>query len=349
MHGLCLLYNKIKMKSAQVICLGEALVDRLGPIGGAFDSKNSLNDFLGGAPANVACGLAKLGIRSAFIGCLGNDSIGSKFCNLFDLCGVNTSALQIHETLPSRIVLVARDDSGDRSFGGFLGSNSNNFADQNLSLDILKKTLPPLLNKANWLVTGTLTLVDDKSREASYWTIDNAIKFGLKVAIDVNWRPKFWDYSSESDSPPDKNASSLILSFLEKASLLKLSREEALWFFKSEDPVNISKTLSQEPDVIVTDGSNSIKWFIGEIYGETKSLSPPAVVDTTGAGDSFLSGIIYQLVSNPSQIKTYSEVNSIIVFAAACGALVCGGSGAIEAQPSTSDVKQFLSCLDNLD
>jgi len=337
------------MESTQVICLGEALLDRLGPIGGEFDSKNSSNDFLGGAPANVACGLAKLGIRSAFIGCLGNDSIGTQFCNLFDLCGVNISALQIHKKLPTRIVLVARDDSGDRSFGGFLGSNDNNFADQNLNLDILKKKLPPLLNNASWLVTGTITLVDDKSREVAYWSIDTAIKYGLKIAIDVNWRPTFWEYSSESDAPPDENISSLILSFLKRASLLKLSREEALWFFKSEDPVTISKSLPQEPDVIITDGSNSIKWLIGELHGETKSLSPPAVVDTTGAGDSFLSGLIYQLVSNPLQCKTYREVNNIIIFAAACGALVCGGSGAIESQPSGSDVNQFLSSFNNLD
>ena len=105
--------------STQVICLGEALVDRLGPIGGGSDFENSCNDYLGGAPANVACGLARLGIKSAFIGCLGNDSIGRKFCDLFNSRGVNISALQINKTLPSRIVMVERDDLGERSFGGF--------------------------------------------------------------------------------------------------------------------------------------------------------------------------------------------------------------------------------------
>ena len=224
-----------------------------------------------------------------------------------------------------------------------MGSNDNNFADQNLNLDTLKKKLPPLLNNASWLVTGTITLVDDKSREVAYWIIDTAIKYGLKIAIDVNWRPTFWDYSSESDSPPDLNTTSLILSFLERASLLKLSREEALWFFKSEEPVNISKSLPQGPDVIVTDGSNPIKWLMGKFHGETKALSPPVVVDTTGAGDSFLSGLIYQLVSNPVQLETNEDVNSMIMFAAACGALVCGGAGAIESQPSSSDVNKFLS------
>ena len=79
--------------------------------------------------ANVACGLAKLGVNVGFIGCVGDDSLGKQFQDLFISCGVNISALQIHENLLTRVVLVHRDGNGERSFGGFLGSNDNNFAD----------------------------------------------------------------------------------------------------------------------------------------------------------------------------------------------------------------------------
>ena len=77
------------MNTTDIICLGEALVDRLGPIGETNDFDNNFYDCLGGAPANVACGLARLGINVGFIGCLGNDSIGAKLKNLFDSRGVN--------------------------------------------------------------------------------------------------------------------------------------------------------------------------------------------------------------------------------------------------------------------
>ena len=57
----------------EVICIGEALLDRLGPPGGDPLLDTPVDDCLGGAPANVACGLAQLGAKSAFVGRLGHD------------------------------------------------------------------------------------------------------------------------------------------------------------------------------------------------------------------------------------------------------------------------------------
>ena len=75
---------------ASVICLGEALVDRLGPPGGDPAVDQPVDDRLGGAPANVACGLARLGTPVAFAGRLGHDAIGAAFSRLFDERGVET-------------------------------------------------------------------------------------------------------------------------------------------------------------------------------------------------------------------------------------------------------------------
>jgi fructokinase len=61
-----------------VLCFGEALVDRLGPLGGDPATDLPVDDRLGGAPANVACGLARLGTKTAFIGRLGRDEIGER-------------------------------------------------------------------------------------------------------------------------------------------------------------------------------------------------------------------------------------------------------------------------------
>ena len=107
----------------QVICLGEALVDRLGPLGGdpATAPAEQCDDRLGGAPANVACALARLGTATAFVGCLGQDAIGEAFVELLTARGVDLSALQRDAARPSRIVLVRRDAAGDRQFGGFAG------------------------------------------------------------------------------------------------------------------------------------------------------------------------------------------------------------------------------------
>ena len=115
-----------------VVCFGEALIDRLGPPGGDPAVDRPLDDRLGGAPANVACGLARLGTPVAFAGRLGQDAIGEAFFSLFAERGVDTTLLQRDAERPSRIVLVRRARDGERQFQGFAGDQGAGFADQAL-------------------------------------------------------------------------------------------------------------------------------------------------------------------------------------------------------------------------
>ena len=132
----------------QVLCLGEALVDRLGPLGGDPATDSPGDDRLGGAPANGACALARLGTPVAFVGRLGRDGIGQAFGQLFGERGVDTSALQWDHARPSRIVLVRRDAAGDRQFGGFAGDRGEGFADQALDATALAAAFGPLLARS---------------------------------------------------------------------------------------------------------------------------------------------------------------------------------------------------------
>ncbi len=330
------------MSSLQVICLGEALVDRLGPLGGHQNMERSFKDCLGGAPANVACGLGRLGVDVAFIGCIGNDNMGDQLQNLFISRGINIDCLQRHSTIPTRIVLVNRDKSGERTFGGFVGSQNNIFADQSLNLEALEKKWSSLTSHSNWLVLGTILLAEERSREVVKWTCEQALRQDMQIALDLNWRPTFWDSSFTADSHPKKKHFSLIRPFLEKADLLKLSKEEAEMFFDSEDPVHISKSLPKSPSVIITDGSHPIYWFLGTFLGKTKISSSLEVIDTTGAGDAFMAGLMSQLTRYSLNPEDFSEAENMIKFAAACGALVCRGEGAIEPQPNSLEVEKFL-------
>ena len=100
----------------RVMCLGEALVDRLGPLGGdpVTAAPEACDDRLGGAPANVACALARLGTPVGLVGRLGEDAIGSAFRDVFQQRGVAVQALQRDVSHPSRVVLVRRDTNGER-------------------------------------------------------------------------------------------------------------------------------------------------------------------------------------------------------------------------------------------
>ena len=320
----------------RVLCLGEALVDRLGPLGGdpATAAPDSCDDRLGGAPANVACALARLGTPVGLIGRLGEDAIGAAFRDLFQQRGVAVQALQSDASHPSRVVLVRRHANGERVFQGFAGDQHLGFADQMLDRGSLEVVWPGAADQARWLLVGTIPLATNASADTLQWVLSQAKVAGLALALDVNWRPTFWDPEADPAAGPNADALAVIKPLLEQASLIKLAREEALWFFGHDDPVAIAASLPQEPDVVVTDGAEPVRWWIEKEAGNMPVFQPPQVVDTTGAGDAFTAGLLHYW-DRP--------VNERLRFAAACGALVCGGAGAIDPQPREQDVLAFLT------
>jgi len=136
----------------------------------------------------------------------------------------------------------------------------------------------------------------------------------------------------------------LIKKFLNHANVLKLAREEATLFFEDENPLLISQQLSNRPDVIITDGKNPVSWYINGLQGITKTPTSQKIVDTTGAGDAFLAGLISKLISS-GYPSNEPEIEDCIKFASGCGLLTCLGEGAIEQQPYYEKVNKFLGSL----
>lgn len=350
--------SPVRSRSAPlVLCLGEALVDRLGPPGGDPARDGPCDDRLGGAPANVACALARLGTPSAFLGRLGRDAIGAAFAELFAERGVDTSALQWDGERPSRVVLVRRDASGDRQFGGFAGGagaaagremgagagEAGGFADQALAAAELAGALGPLLAAARWLLVGTIPLASPAAASALQLACREAAAAGVALALDVNWRPTFWNPAADPASGPSPAQAAAIQPLLGQAALLKCAREEAQWLFGTADPGAVSAALPQRPAVLVTDGGSPLRWWLGGTAGELPAFQVP-VVDTTGAGDAFTAGLLHGLVATPELLAGAStgQALELMRFASACGALVCQGAGAIDPQPSSAQVADLL-------
>ena len=331
------------MKFEKVIALGEALIDRLGPPGGDPSVDLPVKDCFGGAPANVACALSRLGVDVSFIGSLGNDDFGKGFKKLMIQRGINITALQQDNLRPTRIVLVRRDDGGERSFEGFKGDKGLGFADQAISRDQIIKDWPMIKDQAKWLVVGTIPLASEISSSAFLWCIENALDAGIKIALDLNWRPTFWRNNASTVLEPSVKEKNEIISILKNVSLIKLAKEEAEWFFQTSNPIKISSSLPQRPSVIVTDGSNPILWLLNNHKGKSLAIAPPSVVDTTGAGDSFTAGLMYKLLTVELEQISEEIAEEIIKFASACGSHACSGVGAIEAQPYREDVEELLS------
>ncbi|MEB3266760.1 MAG: carbohydrate kinase [Cyanobacteriota bacterium] len=328
----------------RVLCFGEALVDRLGPPGGDPHQADASHDRLGGAPANVACGLGRLGTASAFLGRVGEDCIGAAFAALFADRGVDTRALQWDLERPSRIVLVRRDGTGERSFGGFSGDRGQGFADQAVDAAALDQAVTPLLAEAAWLLCGTLPLASPRSAAALNQLLPRLADHGVALAVDVNWRPTFWGLPPNQGPPAD--VLDRLQPLLDQADLIKCTREEALWLFSSTDAVALQQALPHQPAVLVTDGPQPVTWAIASASGQLPA-QPVAAVDTTGAGDAFTAGLLHQLVGRPQLLgdgADAGERQEALRFAAACGALVCRAAGAIDPQPTAAEVLELLRC-----
>jgi len=331
------------MNLGSVIAIGEALIDRLGPLGGDPSCDLPVTDCLGGAPANVACALSRLGVNVSFLGCLGNDTFGKNFSNLLIQRGINISGLQEDNLRPTRVVLVRRDSFGERSFEGFAGDIGLGFADQAISREKIIRDWPLVKENVQWLIGGTIPLASEISSKAFLWCIEKAVNAKIKIALDLNWRPTFWRDQSSMVLEPSPEEKHQILSILKNVSLIKLAKEEAYWFFNTSDPTQIASSFAHRPSVVVTDGSNPISWRLGNHTGKSFAMKPSSVVDTTGAGDAFVAGLIYKLLSVDLDQISQQIAEDIIQFGIACGSHVCTGIGAIDPQPFLEDIHGLLT------
>ena len=321
------------MSNPVVLCLGEVLFDCLADqMGLKLEEVKSWTPYPGGAPANVACALVKLGTPAGFIGAIGEDEPGNSLVKLLQDVGVDTNGVQRHPTAPTRQVYVVRDMSGDRNFAGFGKYDTSDFADTRLQAE---KLSPSLFVEADFLVLGTLELAYPESEAAVHQALKLAEQYDLKIILDVNWRPVFWH---------DTNlAKPKIEALLPKVDFLKLTKEEAEWLFDTTDPGAINYRVNSVEGVLVTDGGNGSAYCLGENEGKLPAFKMP-VVDTTGAGDSFLAGFIHQLSkSGIHSLRDAETAKRVVTYASAVGALTTIKPGAIASQPTPAEVDAFLA------
>lgn len=320
------------MTNPRVLCLGEILFDRLAnQVGRSLEQVESWTPYPGGAPANVACALVKLGTPAAFIGAVGVDQPGNQLVKLLEDVGVDSSGVQRHPTASTRQVYVLRSETGDREFAGFGDFDTSQFADAFLDDSKLPKSL---FEGADYLVLGTLELAYPETRQGIYQALDLANRYDVKVVVDINWRPMFWSDPSE--------AKPLIEEFVKQIDFLKIAKEEAELFFDTSDAGAITHRLDSVEGVLVTNGDQDITYCLGEQEG-TFSPFTMNVQDTTGAGDGFVAGFVHQLCQNGLKcLATPESARDVVKYASAVGGLTTLKPGAIAAQPTRREVEAFL-------
>jgi fructokinase len=319
------------LELAKVFTIGEALIDFIPEQKGtALKDVLSFQKAPGGAPANVAASVSKLGGQSAFIGKLGEDAFGDFLIETLKKVGVGTDYIFRTNKANTALAFVSLKEDGDRDFSFY----RNPSADMLLEESEIEK---------NWFRTGdilhfcSVSLVDAPVRIAHIAAIEAVKKAGGFISFDPNIRLPLWQDHEEYKS--------VIRGFLKHSDILKISEDELEFITGfSEEEKAIQWLLSFDVKIlIITRGSKGVSaYFSGnEITSEGYKVK---AVDTTGAGDSFIGAFLYNVCSRNIEISNIaiSEMIDILKFSNAVAALTTTNKGAISALPSLNEVKDFM-------
>ncbi|MFH1214120.1 MAG: carbohydrate kinase [Candidatus Neomarinimicrobiota bacterium] len=320
------------MKRFDVICLGEVLVDLISQEPGKRLADVALfRKFAGGAPANVAIGLAKLGCTVAFAGKIGNDSFGSFLKNYLERNGVDIGALIPDPEHRTRLAFVEIAENGERDFE----FSEKIPADSALSAeDFSMETL----NSARIVHLGSLPLTAVTGRRVFRQLINRLDSERSLTSFDPNYRPSLWQ------SPGA--AKKILRSFAKQCRILKMNLEEAAFLSDSQKTVTMLKDLffPKTHLLAITLGAQGCilknRRGVVEVPGFRVD-----VADSTGCGDAFLSGLLACLIRAK---KAPEDLNADELFAFgqmsnAVAALTATRFGATDALPTNNELDIFIN------
>ena len=304
--------------SQKIWVLGDAVVDLIP------DGENHYLRCAGGAPANVAVGIARLGGEIAFIGRVGKDPLGEFMLQTLQQENVQTSHMILDPQQHTSTVVVGLDN-GERSFTFMV----NPSADQFLQVADL-----PNFQVNEWLHCCSIALINNPSRETTFEAIRRIKAAGGFFSFDPNLRESLW--SSFDDMKQT------VMQAVALADVLKFSEEELTLLTDTQtldDAFEKITALYPEKLIIVTLGKDGARYHLAgkQDVVAGKALKP---VDTTGAGDAFVGGLLAGL-SQHSDWKEISVLEQILRQANACGALATTAKGAMSALPNKAQLSAF--------
>ncbi|XP_006829109.2 probable fructokinase-7 isoform X3 [Amborella trichopoda] len=315
-----------------VVCFGEMLVDFVPTVGGvSLAEAPAFKKAPGGAPANVAVGISRLGGSSAFIGKVGDDEFGYMLADMLKQNNVDTSGVRFDPGARTALAFVTLRADGEREFMFFRNPSADMLLlESELDVDLLRQ--------ATIFHYGSISLIAEPCRSAHLAAMKIAKSSGSILSYDPNLRLPLW--------PSAEAAREGIMSIWEIADVIKVSEEEIVFLTEGEDPNDDNVVLKKlfHPNLkllLVTEGPEGCRYYTKEFRGRVGGIKA-AAVDTTGAGDAFVSGLLCNMVSNLQLYQDETRLREALQFANACGALTVTERGAIPAMPTREAVLQAL-------
>jgi len=283
----------------------------------------------GGAPTNVACAAAKLGVSAGVITKISTDALG---CFLYDyLKGLSVVDMRgvLRSDDPTGLAFVSLRDDGEREFTFF----RNGCADSMLREQDIDTAL---IEECAVFHFSSVSLVCEPARSATLYAARLAKSLGKTVSFDINYRPLLW--GSEEDAKVQVAAA------LQLADIVKASEEEAALFGGSIAAAPDAFLAAGAKLVLLTFGSEGSAYHTADVNGNVPAFSV-AAVDATGAGDNFMGAFLAAYIRGGYSADTLSahQLTALLRYANAAGATCASRYGAIAGQATEADIAQLLS------
>lgn len=314
---------------ADVVAFGELLIDLVPTVTGqGLADAKAFEKAAGGAPANVAAGLARLGVSSAFMGMVGEDGFGHFLADTLHGVGVDVSPLRFTTKAHTGLAFVSLRDDGEREFLFYRSPG----ADMLMTPEDIDERA---IRDTKVFHFGSVSLIAEPARAATLHALALARRHGKTITYDPNLRLALWP---DADAARDGIRRGLV-----EADVVKIGEEELAFVTGNEDPITAARALwpSRLKLMAITCGSAGCRWLTRESHGAVASFGVSAV-DTTGAGDAFMAGLIAGLLDEPELPKEAVRLDAICRFANAAGALATTGRGAIPSLPTRDEIERLL-------
>ena len=307
----------------KVVAIGELLIDFVPQQKGcALDEVTHFERVAGGAPANVAAAIARLGGNAAMISQVGEDAFGTHILKVLRANGVDTSYVFRTGRANTGLAFVSLDATGNREFSFFRNPSADLFLEEG-------QIAPDMFTEWAGLHFCWADLVQCPGRAAHRRAVALAKQAGALISFDPNVRLPLWS------SPADCQAA--IREFLPSADLVKLSDDEVEFVTGCTDERAAAEKLFGMGCrlLIVTRGAAGSAAYTPHAEGFAETIRVP-VTDTTGAGDSFIGSFLYQLTRDGVAADgldklTEQQLTDYLVFSAQYASLTVQHKGAVMA------------------
>lgn len=311
-----------------VIACGEMLIDFVATESGVtLAEAPAFKKAAGGAPANVAVGVARLGYRAGFLGQVGEDDFGHFLADTLAAAGVDVAGVRFSPKARTALAFVSLRADGERSFMFY----------RHPSADMLWR--PEDVDAAYAGQTrifhyGSISLIGEPSRSATLAALEHARRGGALISYDPNLRLALW--------PSAEAAREGLLAGWGHADIAKVSEEELAFLTGETDEAAAVRKLWHDRLKLftVTRGAAGSAYFTPHANGEVPGFRVNAV-DTTGAGDGFLAGLLAGLLDGGLAFER-ENIERALRLGNAVGALTTTQRGAIPALPTRAAVDAFM-------